>query len=86
MRAATHPIDCIAEFEIAIASAHKARAFIKSSGTLNPPVITSVISFDHTLSKYLLALARAGIVGTDILFLKISGAAQVHPHLPSRII
>jgi hypothetical protein len=69
-----------------MASAQSASAFIKSSGTLNQPVIIKVTSFAPTLSRYLLALASAGIVGTEILFLKISGAAHVHHHLPSNII
>jgi hypothetical protein len=38
------------------------------------------------VSRYFLALASAGMVGTEILSLNNSGAAQVPPHLPSSII
>jgi len=40
--ASTHPIACIAEFDRAIPSAPSARAFAKSDGVLNPPVIIKV--------------------------------------------
>mgnify|MGYP001953102729 CR=1 FL=1 len=45
----------------AIASAPSIKAFAKSWATLNPPVITKVTLWAPTLSKYLRALANAGI-------------------------
>jgi len=85
-RIAWQPIACSAELETAIASAPRAKAFIKSGAVRNPPVITKVISFASLLSRCLRALANAGIVGTEILSLNNAGAAPVAPPLPSRII
>ena len=85
--AATHPIDCIALLEIATPSAPKAMALTKSIGTRKPPVMIKVTSPLAPCSfKYLRALANAGIVGTLIWSLNISGAAPVPPPRPSRII
>ena len=81
--AAIQPIACIAEFERAIASAPRAMALTKSSGTRNPPVIINVTSLPTVLSRCLRALASAGMVGTDILSRKIKGAAPVPPPRPS---
>ena len=66
MRAAIQPTACIAELDNAIASAPSAIALTKSSATLSPPVITSETSLPVLESKCFLALARAGIVGTEI--------------------
>ena len=64
--AAMQPTACIAEFETAIASAPNAIAFEKSSATRKPPVMIKVTSFPTLLFKCFLALARAGMVGTEI--------------------
>jgi len=78
------PIACKAELDTAIASAPSIIAFAKSSATRSPPVMIKVICFAPTLSKCLRALARAGIVGTLILFLNTVGAEPVPPPRPSK--
>ncbi len=80
-----HPMACKAEFETAIASAPSIMALAKSSGSLNPPVITKAMSFLPMASKYFLALANAAIVGTLILSLSMVGADPVPPPRPSSI-
>ena len=47
-----HPIACRAELDTAIASAPIIIAFAKSSATLNPPVMTSVISLAFLFFLY----------------------------------
>ena len=80
------PTACIAEFETAIASAPNAIAFEKSSATRKPPVMIKDTSFPTLLFKCFLALARAGMVGTEIWSRNINGAAPVPPPRPSKII
>ena len=60
-------------------------AFAKSLDTLNPPVITKLIS-EFIESKYFLALESAYIVGTEVDSLNKNGLEPVAPPLPSIVI
>ena len=70
-----HPIACMAALDTAMPSAPRAIALAKSAGVRRPPMMMSVTSLRFWPSKNRRALARAGIVGTEMLSLKISGAA-----------
>jgi hypothetical protein len=68
------------EFDTKMPSAPNANALIKSTGVRSPPVIIKLISDLPARSKCYRARADAGIIGTEILSLKISVAAPA----PSR--
>ena len=74
-----------AEFDTATPSAPMAIALMKSDSVRRPPVMMSVTSDAPFASRWRRALARAAIVGTEMFFLKISGAAPVPPPRPSRM-
>jgi hypothetical protein len=74
-----------AEFDTAIASAPRARAFTKSASMRRPPVAIRVTSELPVASRCRRARPIAAIVGTEMFRLNRSGAAPVPPPRPSRI-
>ena len=76
---------CIALLETATASAPSAIALRKSLSIRSPPVAISETPVALRRSRWRRARGNAAIVGTEMLFLKISGAAPVPPPRPSRV-
>ena len=66
-------------------SAPKAIALTKSDSVRRPPVAMRGTPFASFLSRCNRARANPAIEGTEMLFLKISGAAPVAPPRPSRM-
>ena len=79
------PMACNAALPSATPSAPSAIALAKSAGVRKPPVAIKVTSPRAFLSRCRRARAIAGMVGTEMLSRKISGAAPVPPPRPSKM-
>ena len=80
-----HPIAWSVECEMGMPSAPRASAFTKSDSVRRPPVMIRVIPSAPTASRCRRVRGRAASVGSEMLFLQMSGGAPVPPPRPSRM-